>query len=233
MIIKIFKLLKNLIVIEDSKHEKKIRGLFNKIETIKSNPDYRIADVIYKKGIRWNDSKKKIINEKKYFDTILYKYLNTNKKDIVDLKLLKKIIIREGTIKDFQFPKKNELVVHIRAGDVVEFDWMFLSKDYLKEINNYLLKFKHIENISFVICFSYQEYKEKSTFMYNKKKQNKNETLIKKFLKSVFNQFYKYNINIISNTIIDKDIVYCATAKYFISDIGGFSELMKELTDID
>ena len=147
MIIKIFKLLKNLIVIEDSKHEKKIRGLFNKIETIKSNPDYRIADVIYKKGIRWNDSKKKIINEKKYFDTILYKYLNTNKKDIVDLKLLKKIIIREGTIKDFQFPKKNELVVHIRAGDVVEFDWMFLSKDYLKEINNYLLKFKHIESI--------------------------------------------------------------------------------------
>ena len=146
-------------------------------------------------------------------------------------KLLKNIINKHIINNNYIIPNKNEIVIHLRAGDVIEFKW-FLQKDYIKLINDILKKNSSINKCTIVCCLSYGDYKEKNLWLYSDEKNKKNLYKIKKLLSKLINNFDNIKFDIISNKNIDKDICYMYKSKYFIKDNGGISLLIEELRNI-
>ena len=179
------------------------------IKTIKSNPDYRLGDILLKRGYKWQDSMEKVLNNIKYRDTILYRHLKGD--DLKDL--IKK--------SNHSKPEPDELVIHIRAGDVVDSDW-FLKKNYKQVISRF-------DKISFVICYQYGDYVERGLWLYTNEKQQKNEDMFYEMLRDVVGTFPYKKFKIVSNENVDKDLVYMASSLNFIKDEGGFSDIIHHI----
>lgn len=199
------------------------KSLMAKIKLMTNVCDYRIGDVIYKSGFKHEDSKQKVLTKREYRDTILYKYLQLNNgNDIVNLHLLKHLI-------PLTKRRKKELVIHIRAGDVVVHDW-FLKKNYIKIIEKYQ---PIIEKVTIVIAYTYGNYIEKNLWIYNDEKQKTNEKKIQILFNCLLSRFPKLKFNVISNEKHDEDFVYCVNSSIFIPDKGGFSDLIYRLHQSD
>ena len=106
-------------------------NLINNIKTLKHNSDYRVSDVIYKLGERWEHSGNAILKNEKYNETILQSYLKINGLyNQPNLEILLKLIEKYNSHNNLPIPQNNEIVIHLRMGDVVVHDW-FLSKNYI------------------------------------------------------------------------------------------------------
>ena len=216
-------------------------NLINNIKTLKHNSDYRVTDVIYKKPERWEHSGNTVLKNEKYNETILQEYLKMNGLyNKPNLEVLLKLIKKYNSDNNLPIPQNNEIVIHLRMGDVVVHDW-FLSKNYIKLINNILNKNNNINKLTFVTCFAYQEWSKESLHLrknaplweYTEEKQNKNIEKINILFNDILHFFPNMEINIYSNCDIDKDMCYCVLSKNFIHDNGGFSNLLLELNNLN
>jgi len=214
--------------------------LINDIKTIKHNSDYRVADIINKRGERWEHSGNMVLNNEKYNGTILQTYLKINGLyNNLKLDILLNIIEKYNLDNKLPIPHENEIVIHLRMGDVVVHNW-FLNKNYIELINNILIKNNNINKITFVTCFAYQEWSKESLYLrkhaplwnYTEEKQNKNIEKIKLLLSKIKKIFPNIEIKIYSNYNIDNDICYCVLSKNFIYDKGGFSDLLFKLNNL-
>lgn len=215
--------------------------LINNIKILKENSDYRVTDIILKKGNRWKHSGRNVLKLKKYKNTILRRYLemnSLNKKH--NLKLFLGLIINYIKKKKIKMPRKDEIVMHLRLGDVIVHDW-FLSKNYVKLIKNIIKKDKKIKKLTIITCFAYQVFTKDSLHLKRKNVDNWNFTdekhkeniiRLKKVLEDI-KENININIQIYSNTNIDKDLCYAIGARYFIKDKGGFSSLLDTLNKLN
>jgi hypothetical protein len=217
-----------------------IMNLIDNIKTLKHNSDYRVSDIVYKLGERWQHSGDMVLKNEKYKDTILHKYLKINGlNNKPNLNVLLKIIETYNSHNNLPIPQNNEIVIHLRMGDVVVHDW-FLSKNYIELINNILKKNNNINKLTFVTCFAYQEWSKESLHLrkhaplweYTQEKQNKNIEKIDILFNNILRFFPNMEINIYSNDDIDKDMCYCVLSKNFIHDNGGFSNLLLKLHNL-
>jgi len=201
--------------------------LLRKIKTIKNNTDYRLGDVIFHQGFKWDISMRQILNNSIYDDTILKKYLKLNGTKQCDIQLLYRIC---NQLKhNYIIPDKYTLVIHVRAGDVCVHSW-FLKKDYDKLIKKFVDNHENdIKRIVFVIAFSYGEYTERNLWLYTDEKQQQNIQQFGNVLESCINTYPHIVFDIYSNINIDNDLIFCVFSKYFISDEGGFSHLINRL----
>ena len=214
-----------------------------KVKILKENSDYRVSDIIYHLGYRWEHSKNKVLSEPKYNDTILKNHLLNCDEDN-NLKHLLQCIRNYNNKNNLIKPSKDELVIHLRMGDVVENEW-FMKKKYINMIKN-LIKYSYfnkqkINKITIVTCFAYQVWSEDSLefskdnkvyWNYTDEKQEKNNKAFLNFINKLRKNF-KLPIKIYSNTNIDKDFCYCVFSNYFINDKGGFSKLLLKLNILD
>lgn len=214
--------------------------LINDILILKNNSDYRISDVVMKIGERWEHSGNMVLENNKYNGTILQSYLKINGLyNNPNLYTLLDLIEEYNQDKRLSIPTDDEIVVHLRLGDVVLHDW-FLSKNYVNLINNLLIENNNINKITFVTCFAYQEWSKESLHLrkkaplweYTEEKQNKNVEKTTILFTDIKNSFPKMEIKIHSNRDIDNDICYCVLSKNFIHDRGGFSKLCFELNNL-
>ncbi|HSQ19321.1 MAG TPA: hypothetical protein VLR92_03005, partial [Blastocatellia bacterium] len=130
-------------------HGPHVKQLISKIVTLKSNPHYRMADVVYRKGLRCRDSTEAILALSEFQGTILKRYLLDNPDiESPNIPLLSNIVDRTVASRKFHLPQNEELVVHIRAGDVVEHDW-FLKTNFAEQIE----KRSTARICTIVICF--------------------------------------------------------------------------------
>jgi hypothetical protein len=207
----------------------------NIIETfeIKENA-YRLGDIVrhIAKGDHYLNLHK---------GTIGYEYnLLTNKKN--DYTTLKKICDnRKGILKDL--PKNNELIVHVRLGDVIE-----KSKYTVDEHLN-----KELISIGQTISSGRIYIKSKSFFykILNKIKNSPIDTIVfiggdhrelaslkksNEYLEKISNIFknegYKVIIKFNKNTA-DEDFIYLSNAKYFVPTGGGFSKIIMEIVKLN
>jgi hypothetical protein len=214
--------------------------LINNIKILKHNSDYRISDIIYKLGERWEHSGNIVLKNEKYKETILQEYLKINGLYTnPNLDILLKIIEKYNSHNNLPIPQNNEIVIHLRMGDVVVHNW-FLSKNYIELINNILIKNNNINKVTFVTCFAYQEWSKESLHLrknaplweYTEEKQNKNIEKINVLFNDILHSFPNIEIKIYSNCDIDKDICYCVLSKNFIHDNGGFTNLLFKLNNL-
>ena len=88
------------------------------IKILKQNKFYRIADLFYRDGNRWEHDRKEILKNPIYKNTILYDYLS-QKTTESDFNLFKKIALNHAN-KYKTKPKPDELVFHLRLGDAFD-----------------------------------------------------------------------------------------------------------------
>lgn len=217
--------------------------LLGKIKVIKSNPDYRVNDVLKELGLRWRNSTENILTNSAYNGTILKDYFSSPKYKKNCSHRERVIIVNEiihQRIKQqrYKLPQQNELVIHIRAGDVVH-SKSFLKRDYISLINSIILtkngtngnanSVTDIKFITFVLAFAFQEFKERKWWLYSDEDLEENYKKVGVLFSRIIQAFPQFTYNVYSNEIVDNDMIYCSQAKYFISDDSGFSRLLHEL----
>ena len=229
----------NQVFVKTKTPYEEIDELVAKVKTAKSVRDYRVADVIHKWGMKWLDSRKQLLTNPIYRNTILFKYLSHEVKkhkniecECLHLPVLLDIIEKESKERGYKVPDENELVLHLRTGDFATKD-NYLSKNYIKWIQRNLQENKNIDKITVVTCFSYGNFYEKGKWLFDEETQMKNVNTLKKLLFQIKTRFQEYPLDVVSNLNVDKDIVYCVKANYFIKDRGGFSSLMEVLNLLD
>jgi hypothetical protein len=156
-----------------------------------------------------------------------------------NLDILLKLIEKYNSHNNLPIPQNNEIVIHLRLGDVVGHNW-FLSKNYIELINNILRKNNNVNKVTFVTCFAYQEWSKESLHLrknaplweYTEEKQNKNIEKINILFNNILQLFPNMEINIYSNCNIDYDMCYCVLSKNFIHDNGGFSNLLLKINNL-
>jgi len=213
-----------------------VEELINKIQTVQQY-DYRIGDILFKGGERWLWSHNKVLRDEKYNGTILQNYLKSPKpKKNINILLLLKIIKQYVKRNTLIIPDINELVLHLRLGDMIEYKGI-LTKNYVHLIRNKLQAFPTINKITIVTAFAYGTWSDESLHLRKKallwectqKTQTDNINRLSKVLQTLINTFNNIEINIVSNHNIDIDLCYCALSKHFIHDIGSFSTLLKKI----
>ena len=216
----------------------KCNGLIKKIILLKQNEHYRFGDIVFHNGWKpnynqWYISQKHILENIEFNNTILKEYIEKNNNNkhvplhekiaIIFSEIIKKKILE----KEFLIPKDDELVIHLRTGDMVIYD-SFLKKPYIELIQEYKNKF-NINKVSFVTCFHYgnNQVNNKIFFQFNNEKHKKNIEKLKELFLNVLEKFPFLNINVMSSKDIDRDFLYMCKAKHFIEDRGGISSLIK------
>lgn len=198
--------------------------LIGKIVTIRSNPHYRIGDVFYAKGLRFQDSADHVLALPEFKGTILQTYLARNGGIYPQNLFLLNDVIREITaVRNYRVPEPDETVAHVRAGDAVELDW-FLSEDLFQRMAS-----AEGKRLSIVICFQFAEFPKMNWWMFSEEKLAENITRFRTFLTRLIEARPDLAIDIRSSPDIDSDLVYMIGATRFVRDKGGFSDLICDL----
>ena len=215
----------------------KINKLKDKILIIKDD-EYRVSDVVKLRGQRWLWSENKIIDNESYDNSILKLYLIKRgfQKRGFKIRLLYQTIEKFAERNNVQKPHPNEVVLHLRLGDVVVHDW-FLKKDYASIIERHLAQNPSISKITIGTSFYYGEWSAESMHLntrglnwdFTDEKHNLNLAAFDQLLRDLMGKFPSLEFDVVSNSDVDLDMVYYVFAQYFIHDEGGFSHLMQEL----
>lgn len=200
-----------------------------KICTLKTNKVYRISDIIKGSGIRYKSDRNLILTDPKYKHTILFDYLKLTQKN-KDIPLIKQIINNHIDFHNYPTPEKNELVIHLRLGDILDHKnhvkrYYELYKDLNKKIN-----FKIFSKISIVTALhfgSFDDHPEGPLFMFSKKAEE-NSLKFVRYIESQINMA-GHSVNLISSNNIDKDFCYMANSLFFLKSQRGFSNLISQL----
>ena len=96
--------------------------LQEKVHVVKSNPFYRVSDVVLHKGPTWRLAASRILeNAEQYGESLLYSYLLSNGIDSeLNIPLLNSILCSSRFKEIYSKPSATDLVVHLRLGDMLE-----------------------------------------------------------------------------------------------------------------
>ena len=277
-------------------------SLVGRIKTITGNCDYRVRDIVDKKGQRWEHSARQVKCNHKYDGTIMQTYVKLveehsgislpasklgltpphrkeaehicNTRSLL-LRLIKERVEETG----MERPEKNELVIHLRLGDIVaDPKWQKLSLSnnkavvqtkkpggltagkprqvrssrsspeevILDRIGKYVSRHPEINKFTIITCFAYQdwsegakkEYREKnpggtkdlSLFGWTQKKHEYNVSYFMKLESMIRKRFPEIQLDLRSSFTIDDDMCYASLANNFMPSLGGFTELLSELS---
>jgi len=210
----------------------------NDIAILKSNSVYRIGDIFLCNGPRFKKDREEILNNKKYQNTILYDYLihKSNEKDYTLLNDCIKTYINKNHLK---IPHQNELVVHVRLGDIVgntlhrksKFSYESVKRKYSDLISNDLFNEYNINNATIVTALHFGNDVARNRYLYEDDAKIKSLDILNDIETQIKQQNISYSI--ISNENIDVDFCYMANAKYFKQSFGGFSQIISELVSIN
>ena len=186
---------------------------------------YRLSDMVKNKDFR--DLKDgRTLHYKLYPSSIASQYMKmTDKDNDFDVLLY---LVTNYALKTK--PKKNELIIHLRVGDILESS-KYSVDNHLKKQLPYHKKFVYVKPLSY--------YKQ----IIDKYKNLKSITLVaggckaSKFVKSKeyiskikkFFEKHNYKVNIRLGNPPDDDFVYMCYATHFVPSGGGFSRLIKKL----
>lgn len=194
------------------------------VKILKENKVYRVGDLFFKGGVRWKKDRESILNEEKYKDTILFHYL-TNKKKEFDYEAFYQAVKLVSFQKKYQKPLDDELVIHLRLGDVMSnFDGRYVFM--LNKYDNFYSKIgvKNIKKVTAVTALHFGANEINNLFFYNKRDHDRSLDL----LESIKNQTERLGLklNIYSNEDIDADLSYMCYSKMFIPSLATMMQIV-------
>jgi hypothetical protein len=212
-----------------------VETIKSKIQILRNNEIYRVSDVL-KFGNK-HMVVKTIMDDAKYRDSILYKYLNIRKPDVPQIPILLDCIQKHVQDNKIAAIDDSSLVVHLRSGDAYKQFGLgnnIICLQLRKHITSKLLQCPWITNIIFVTAMhfggnpdsSIYDFKDTKRFCFNSCIYEKNIMSLYQFLQTIPTSL---PYDIISNKDIDYDLCILVTCKNFLPTLGGFSQLILKL----
>jgi hypothetical protein len=211
--------------------------LLTEYNSIDNKRHYRFNDIINHSGHYWKESTQFILNQDHLKGSILRTYIeccpdnNLYKINPDKFKLLYHIIENKIKNNHYVLPSSDELVIHMRTGDVVELDG-YLKKDYINIIQKYIYRY-NIKKVTFCTAFHYGNNVTQGDWIYTDEKHNLNKIKLNEIFTKVLNYFKHLHlhlqIDVKSSSNIDEDFIYMVMSTYFVEDNGGFSNLIAKL----
>mgnify|MGYP001163700916 CR=1 FL=1 len=200
------------------------------IKILKQNKFYRIADLFYRDGNRWEHDRKEILKNPIYKNTILYDYLS-QKTTESDFNLFKKIALSHANKYETK-PKHDELVFHLRLGDAFDkngkdrinnrIDWSRLQYKVFFRRNREMLE--KLDEVTVVTAMHFGPDEFTGNYYFSQDCVDESISFLNYFSQRL-NKF-GCKIKIISNENIDQDICYIMQAKHFVPGMSKFSTLL-------
>ena len=211
--------------------------LIDSIKILRENKFYRIADLFYMTGNRWEQDRNEILTNPAYKDTILYDYL-TQKESDKDFSLFRNIA-RQHSTKYSEQPKATELVFHLRLGDAFDPNGKDRVNNRIQWAHNqYKVFFRRnrvmleaYNEVTVVTAMHFGPDELTGNYYYSDECYNESIKFLNYFSKRL-NDF-GCKINIISNENIDEDICYIIRAKHFVPGMSKFSTLLADCIQDD
>ncbi|NEQ49253.1 MAG: hypothetical protein F6K11_03845 [Leptolyngbya sp. SIO3F4] len=193
------------------------------IKILKANQVYRVSDLVFCKGIRWQQDRKTILSDPQYRETILYSYL-TQKRYEKDFKIFKRVVRAHQT--KYAKPSSNSLVIHLRLGDVM--DDMNGKSLYEKsrEIykNLHLIGLPKVKHATIVTALHFGANSLNGKYFYSDIAKEKSFEILQ--LLSDKLKIDGLDISYKSTENIDEDLCFMSGSTYFLKGLSGFSDLV-------
>ena len=181
----------------------------------------------------WRNFSQSILEKEKYKGTILQRYITENERfwyetllDSMNMAVFTQIV--RDKKKEIFLSGEKELVVYVRAGDVVVHNW-FDELSFTNLIREEM-RGRDIHKISFVTCFYYANFDK---WIPSNAKQRKNVKKLKSIFRETMEEFPEVEVDVVSHDDADTDFLYLAFAKnllrYQIVYYSGFLQLITEL----
>ena len=201
--------------------------LQEKVKILRGNSLYRIADIVIKKGPSWRYAAEKILaNPSDFKETALFAYLSKNGIDEpTNLPLFHKILSQIGANKGWLKPESEDLVIHVRLGDVLDPKNPIGPEKIFGYYGRFFAKFngfpKQIKRL--VICTALHYPDLGGLYDYGVVSEVNSRQLLSNILHEAQNK--SLGVDIYSNNDIDMDLYYACNSRYFIPGISDFSAI--------
>lgn len=210
-------------IIEEHPSGNSTRDLFN----------YRLGDIIQFKVFN-----KKILTKlvyKYYFsNTIASEYIKRtkNSQELPDYDILFNIM-KEKT-KEYNIPNNNELIVHLRIGDVIDWEYkddideLLEGKKhyyYLKNYGNFDKLFKKISNMNIEKIILVGGY-------HTQEDHSRSIEYVDKIKKYIEKNNYLVETRI-DKASADEDFIYMSNSKYFLKSGGRYSDIINKMVKMN
>lgn len=232
----------------------------SKLRTFKKNSHYRIGDLLLHSGDRWHIDRQKVILDPKYNDTLLCKYFHEFKVDyhMWRLNMLRysarqaRLMSRwkgDRFLKDFKSiidenplnVPENELLIHIRCGDIVSAKCLDYQSCHIFHINKLIKKIKEyaetgIKKITLIAAMHYgSDDLILGRYFWTQEKHQENLRLLSILLEQI-SQSFKIPVGVdFSNCtdlqFIDNQFLKLIHAKNVILDKSGFSKVIEKIRE--
>jgi len=202
------------------------------IRVLKENKTYRIADLILCKGVRWREDRQTILNNSKYADSILFKYLSRKRYEN-DLDTLKKTIHEHIDENNIDQPREDELVVHLRLGDVMD---NYDKRTYDKCLETYKnlarkvpIKKLPVKRATLVTAMHFGANEKNGKYFFTENAQNRSYTIAELVASQLVG--LELDVKVFSHEDIDLDLCYMVGSRYFLKGQSKLSDLVVECLD--
>jgi len=207
------------------------------IKILKENSVYRIADLFYMDGNRWEDDRSKVIQSEEYSDTILHDYM-LNKTNEFDYDTFKSITLKHSEKYDLK-PNEDDLVFHLRLGDVFDIngetriynraDWSYLQyKVFFRKNREFL---ETLNKVKVVTALHFGSDELTGDFYYTDNHYIESMKFFDYFCGRLHD--FGCSVDVISNENIDKDICYMMQSTHFVPGLTKLSTLISTCIEND
>jgi hypothetical protein len=211
----------------------------SRVKILKHNDVYRLADVILRHGTRWKQDRETILSDPKYNDTIIYDYINTAEEvprrkgrrkyerlDEPNYELLKKIIWDHIKRKNYQIAGDDELVVHMRLGDMMDENTRYTKsrKLYANFYDKLDLDNLPITGVVVVTALHYGHNTKRGLYFYREESKNRSFKLLRNFEKQTHD--VGFPIRVVSSECVDEDICFLTSSKYCVKSASLFMDII-------
>jgi hypothetical protein len=198
------------------------------IKILKTNQVYRVTDLVFQKGIRWQQDRETILSDRKYSETILYYYL-TQKRYERDLETFKRVV-RDHQSK-YEKPSPDSLVIHLRLGDVMD----DINGRPLYEKSRQICKDLHfidlprLKHATIVTALHFGANTLNNKYFYSDVAKERSFEILQLFSDKL--KIKGLNVSYKSTENIDEDLCFMSGSKYFVRGLSGFSDLIANCMD--
>ena len=195
--------------------------LFRQVQALKENSDYRIADAFLARGPDWQQIRKTIRDSDKYKNTVLYEYL-TRMRHEGDFPVLRTVVGERTNTR----PGDNELVIHLRLGDVMKTEDHRGFRSSLANYGNLWKRFRFppfIKDATIVTALHFSPNVGKGRYNFTEDAVEKSAAVFS----TVEAQLAKTGlaVKVQSSTDVDEDFAYMCNAKFFLKGLTVMSDI--------
>ena len=135
------------------------------IKVARSVRDYRVGDILYHRGHKWEESLERIASQPEFEGSILRRYFDAHSGNDTEWSLLKRIVDDWAAEHRVELPAEDEVVVHVRAAPSCD-RFALNAEGYVQELALVANRGQASE-VAIVIAFTYGDYQEERKWVYS------------------------------------------------------------------